>query len=78
MAIPPDHAHLLTQAQPRYSVSQVMKTLKGGTSRVLRREFPDLTECLWGDNFWAEGFFAATVGVVEGSIVTAHIKNQQA
>lgn len=33
-----------------------MKTLKGGTSRVLRREFPDLTEYLWGDNFWAEGY----------------------
>lgn len=78
LAIQPDHAHLLIQAPPRFSVSRIMRTLKGGTSRVLRAEFPHLEEHLWGKNFWAEGFFAATVGVVEGSVVTAHIKNQQA
>ena len=56
LAIQPDHAHLLLQAPPRFSVSQIMKVLKGGTSRVLRREFPGLEEYLWGDNFWAEGY----------------------
>ncbi len=33
-----------------------MKVLKGGASRVLRREFPGLGEYLWGDNFWAAGY----------------------
>ena len=77
LAIQPDHAHLLIQVQPRFSVMQIMKILKGGTSRVLRREFPDLEEYLWGDSFWAEGYFAATVGVVEGSVVSAYIQNQR-
>ncbi len=78
LAIQPDHAHLLLQAQPRFSVAQIMRTLKGGTSRVLRAEFPGLEEHLWGDSFWADGYFAATVGVVEGSVVTAYIQNQRA
>ncbi len=76
LAIQPDHAHLLLQAQPRFSVAQIMRTLKGGTSRVLRAEFPGLEEHLWGDSFWADGYFGATVGVVEGSVVTAYIQNQ--
>lgn len=77
LAIQPDHAHLLLQAQPRFSVAQIMRTLKGGTSRVLRAEFPGLEEHLWGDSFWADGYFAASVGVVEGSVVTAYIQNQR-
>ncbi len=77
LAIQPDHAHLLLQAQPRFSVAQIMRTLKGGTARVLRQEFPELEEFLWGDSFWADGYFAATVGVVEGSVVTAYIQNQR-
>jgi len=47
LAIQPDHAHLLLQAQPRFSVAQIMRTLKGGTSRVLRAEFPGLEEHLY-------------------------------
>jgi len=48
--------HLLIQAQPRFSVAQIMGTLKGGTSRVLRQAFPELEDFLWGDSFWADGY----------------------
>jgi len=34
------------QVQARDSVAQVMKVLKGGTSRVLRAEFTELDELL--------------------------------
>ena len=49
------HVHLLVQVQPKYSVSNVMRTLKGGSSRVLRAEFPKLAEFLWGKSLWATG-----------------------
>ena len=77
IAIQPDHVHLLVQVQPKYSVSHVVNILKGGTSRVLRLDFPDLEEHLWGDSFWADGYFAATVGVVEGNVVTEYIRAQR-
>ena len=77
IAIQPAHVHLLVQVQPKYSVSHVVNTLKGGTSRVLRLDFPDLEEHLWGDSFWADGYFAASVGVVEGNVVTEYIRAQQ-
>lgn len=82
IAIQPDHVHLLVQVQPKHSVSSVVNLLKGGTSRVSRLDFPDLEEHLyleehlWGDSFWADGYFAASVGVVEGNVVTEYIRAQ--
>ena len=47
LSIQPDHIHLLLQIHPRESVAKVMQRLKGGTSKVLRSESPDLEEFLW-------------------------------
>ena len=77
LAIQPNHVHLLVQVQPKYSVSGIVNLLKGGSSRVLRQEFPDLEEHLWGDSFWADGYFGASVGVVEGNVVTEYIRGQR-
>ena len=77
LAIQSDHVHLLIQIRPPEAVSMVVNLLKGGTSRVLRAEFPELEEFLWGDSFWADGYFAESVGQVEEAIVRAYIRNQQ-
>ena len=59
-----DHVHLLIQLKPTISVSKAIQLLKGGSSRVIRQEFPELEEFLWGDSFWSDGYFAETVGRV--------------
>jgi putative transposase len=77
IAVQPDHVHLLLQMHPRESIASVMKTLKGGTSRVLRSEFPELDEFLWGESFWSDGYFAETVGHVNEAVVGDYIRRQQ-
>jgi len=74
--VQPDHVHLLVQLPPTDCVSDVAGSLKGGTSRLLRSEFPDLEEYLWGDSFWGDGFFAETVGQTEEAVLRAYIQNQ--
>ena len=76
MAIEPDHVHVLIQYHPRESIAEVVQILKGGTSRVIRKEFPELEEFLWGESFWADGYFAETVGKVNESTVERYIKAQ--
>ena len=71
-----DHVHMLIQIRPTDSVSNVVKVLKGGTSKVIRKEFPDLEEFLWGENFWATGYFAESVGGVNYADVKKYIKEQ--
>ena len=74
--VQPDHVHLLLQVSPTDSIFNVMQVLKGGTSRRLRQEFPELEEFLWGDHFWGEGYFAESVGQNEEAVLRAYIKNQ--
>ena len=74
--VQPDHVHMLLQLSPSDSVVDVMNLLKGGTSRLLRREFPELAEFLWGDSLWGDGYFAETVGQQEEGIVRAYIRDQ--
>ena len=76
LSIQPDHVHLLIQFLPKYSVSYVVQILKGGSSRVIRQEFPDLQEFLWGKSLWGDGYFAETVGHKNEAAVTAYIRNQ--
>ena len=67
----------MIQIQASNSISDVVQILKGGTSRVIRKEFPELEEFLWGDSFWADGYFAESVGKVEEEVVRKYIREQQ-
>ncbi len=71
-----DHVHLLIQLPPKEAVAHAMQLMKGGTSRVIRTEFPELDEFLWGDSLWADGYFAESVGQVTESRIRAYIQNQ--
>ena len=76
LAIQKDHVHLLLQINPKESVSKVVNLLKGGTSRAIRREFPEIQEFLWGNSFWADGYFAESVGIKNESIMRKYIQHQ--
>jgi putative transposase len=77
MSIKEDHVHLILQASPKDSVAEVVQRLKGGTSRVIRKEYPELEEFLWGDSLWADGYFAETVGNVDEEVVKRYIRDQR-
>ena len=68
---------MIIQLNPSDSISEAVQILKGGTGRVIRQEFPDLEEFLWGDSFWADGYFAETIGNVDEEIVRKYIRDQQ-
>jgi putative transposase len=77
LSIQENHVHLIIQTKPEDSVAEVVHRLKGGTSRVIRKEYPELEEFLWGDSFWADGYFAETVGSVDEEVVRRYIKEQR-
>src|ERR1019366_1007548 len=54
LAIQTDHIHMLVQTNPDISIAKVVQLFKGGSSRILRQEFPELEEFLWGDSFLAD------------------------
>ena len=74
--IQPDHVHMLVQIRPNIGVSKIVQYLKGGSSRIIREEFPELREFLWGDSFWADGYFAETAGNCNIEVIKKYIQNQ--
>jgi putative transposase len=67
---------MLVQVTPDISVAKIVQYFKGGSSRVIRKEFPELEEFLWGDSFWADGYFAETVGVAQEEMIKRYIREQ--
>ena len=77
ISIQEDHVHVVIQIKASDSVGDVVQILKGGTSRVIRKEFEELEEFLWGESFWADGYFAESVGQVNEEIVRKYIREQK-
>ncbi len=71
-----DHVHLLVQMRPEVSVSKMVQLFKGRSSKIIREEFPELQEFLWGKSFWADGYFAETSGQVSEDRIREYIRNQ--
>ena len=71
-----DHVHMLIQLKTTISISQAGQLLKGGSSKKIRDEFPELEEFLWGNSFWGEGYFAETVGQINEAAIRRYIQNQ--
>jgi putative transposase len=74
--IQPDHVHMLVQMRPDIAVCKMVQAFKGRSSNIIREEFPELQEFLWGKNFWAEGYFAETAGQVNEDRIREYIQNQ--
>lgn len=76
ISIQPNHVHIMIQLNSNISVSKAVQYFKGGSSRILRKEFVSLKEFLWGDSFWADGYFAETSGQLNEVALRKYIQNQ--
>lgn len=72
-----DHAHILFKAKPSTNLVKVVNSLKGVTARILRKEFPEVKELLWGDSFWSDSYFLASTGQVSLDVLKKYVEEQQ-
>jgi len=70
-----DHVHLLISCDPQFGIHQVVKRMKGRSSKVLRDEFPHLKSRI--PSLWTNSYFVATVGGAPLAIIKQYIKDQQ-
>ncbi len=77
LAVQQDHVHLYLGAGPKWSPSDIMKLIKGGTSNKIREAFPDLDEVYWGATFWADGFLVKSVGIMTDKVIAEYVKKQR-
>lgn len=72
-----DHVHLLINYPPKVAVSNLVNSLKGVSSRHLRKEFPEIKNKLWGGSLWSPSYFASSCGGAPLDIIKQYIEQQQ-
>ena len=72
-----DHVHMLLEYPPSLSVSDLVKRLKGRTSRLLQQEFPELQKRYWGKHFWAVGYGAWSSGNITDELVAEDLEHHR-
>jgi putative transposase len=72
-----DHVHLLVNYPPKFSVSKLVNSLKGVSSRLIRKKkYPTIDRSLWGGSLWSPSYFASSCGGAPISVIRQYIENQ--
>ena len=71
-----DHVHIMVSVPPHISVSKLVQSVKGRTSRKLLEEYRNMKKAFWGQHLWARGYFAATSGNVTDEVIMKYIEEQ--
>ena len=69
-----DHVHLFLSSLPKYSPADIMRIVKGNTSRVLLSEFSDV---LRSPTVWTCSYFVSTAGNVSSETIRRYVENQK-
>jgi len=69
--------HLLVNYPPKRSVSSLVNSLKGVSSRLLRRERPDLEKRYWNEVLWSPSYLAASCGGAPPGILKQYLEQQK-
>jgi len=72
-----DHVHLLVHYPPKVSVSKLVNSLKGVSSRHLRKRFAELEKRYWKGVLWSPSYFAASCGGAPLSVIRQYIEQQK-
>jgi putative transposase len=73
-----DHVHLLINYPPKVSISKLANSLKGVSSRLIRKKnYPSIRKKLWGGALWSPSYFSSSCGGAPISIIRQYIEEQQ-
>ena len=73
-----DHVHLLVNYPPKVSISKLVNSLKGVSSRMIRKKnYPSIKQKLWGGALWSPSYFAGSCGGAPITIIRQYIEQQK-
>ncbi len=72
-----DHVHMHIEYPPSVSVSNLVKRMKGRASRLLQKEYTELSKRYWGKHLWGIGYGAWSTGNITEEIVQEYLKRHK-
>lgn len=71
-----DHVHILFRGQPNTELSKFINTYKSASSRLIKKEYPQIRKLLWKGMFWSRSFCLITTGEATVDIIKQYIQSQ--
>ena len=71
-----DHIHIVFKAHPNSTLSKYINAFKSASSRLLKKEFPQVRDKLWKEYFWSQSFCLLTTGGAPLDILKKYIESQ--
>ena len=71
-----DHVHVMFRAQPKSAISKFINAYKSASSRLLKKEYPEIREKLWKGAFWSQSFCLLTSGGAPVEVIREYIESQ--
>ena len=71
-----DHVHILFSAHPKSELTKFLNAYKSASSRLIKKEFPEIRSKLWKEAFWSQSFCLISVGGVTLDVLKSYIETQ--
>ena len=71
-----DHIHILFKGQPNSELSKFINSYKSASSRLIKKEYPQIRQKLWKESFWSKSFCLLTTGGAPIEVIKKYIEKQ--
>lgn len=71
-----DHIHILFKGHPNSELSKFINAYKSASSRLIKKEYPQIKEKLWKEFFWSRSFCLITTGGAPIEVIKKYIESQ--
>ena len=68
--------HVMFRAQLKSELSKFINAYKSASSRLLKKEYPQVREKLWKGAFWSQSFCLLTAGGALIEVIRSYIETQ--
>ena len=71
-----DHVHIIFRAHPKSELSKFINAYKSASSRLIKKEYPEIRQKLWKEMFWSQSFCLLSAGGAPIEVVCQYIETQ--
>ena len=71
-----DHVHILFKAHPNSELSKFINAYKSASSRLIKKEYPQIKSKLWKEYFWSRSYCLLSSGGAPIDVIKQYIESQ--
>ena len=71
-----DHVHIMFRAYPNTVISKFINTYKSASSRLIKKNFPEVRRNQWKEMFWSRSYCLLTTGGASIETIRKYIETQ--